>query len=94
MKTFFKPLAIAATLIATLTPAKAYLGVVDFTLPEPIGCRNLDDAIEASKFNGFEAEQRVYLPKIELLNAIRLALNFLLKETRGTLSVFNPGRLS
>jgi hypothetical protein len=67
MKTFFKPLAIAATLIATLTPAKAYLGVVDFTLPEPIGCRNLDDAIEASKFNGFEAEQRVYLPKVEFV---------------------------
>jgi hypothetical protein len=73
-------LAIAATRIATLTPAKAYLAVVDFTLLEPVGCRNLDDAIEASKFNGFEAEQPSISQKSSLLNAIRLALNFLLKE--------------
>jgi hypothetical protein len=51
----FKPLAIAALSIAMFTPAKAdenYLGLVDFRLLDrPIACRNLDDAIEASKLD-------------------------------------------
>src|SRR5262249_18520699 len=58
MKPFLKPLAIAALSIAMLAPAQAKdpnyfsLGLVDFKFVKaPIGCRNLDDAIEASKLD-------------------------------------------
>lgn len=51
MKKLLKPLAIAATLIAILAPAKAGdFREVHFPL-RPVACRNLDDAIVASKFN-------------------------------------------
>ena len=65
-----KPLAIAAALAAVVTPALAGGKTlkVDFELLQPVACRNLDDAIEASRFNNFERDQ---LAKVNFLRSKR-----------------------
>jgi len=68
--TALKTIAIAAALAAVaVVPVKAKtLGTVDFTLLEPVACRNLDDAIEASKFNDFNiAKSDRWLPQVDFV---------------------------
>ena len=64
-----KSLLVATALVAAALPAKAkILGSVDFTLLEPVACRNLDDAIEASKFNDFNiAKSDRWLPQVDFV---------------------------
>jgi hypothetical protein len=72
--TALKTLAITAALAATIIPANAaYLGDVDFTNLKPVACRNLDDAIEASKFNDFGTK---YLPKKEFVKRHQASSTF------------------
>jgi hypothetical protein len=78
--TIFKTLAIAAALAAVITPAKAFVVptpsptspayLVKFPYERPIGCRNLDDAIEASKIdrNAAPAPGAYYVPVVDFVN--------------------------
>jgi hypothetical protein len=65
--TALKTLAIAAALAAVVaTPAKAEPRMVYLDELKPVACRNLNDAIEASKFNGWE-NMRDYQEKREFV---------------------------